>query len=93
MAIGGVFHCLAENIAIKERLAIFGFNGLSIGAALPLPLSTIRSHRFEIGKTAVKDDPRQQGEAAASRRSSTSATRSSSAPRRDRESEREVHDQ
>lgn len=53
MAIGGVFHCLAEAIAIKQRLAIFGFNGLSIGAALPLPLSTIRSRRFEIGKTAV----------------------------------------
>lgn len=54
MAVGGVFHCLAEAIAIKERLAIFGFNGLNIGAALPLPLSTIRSHRFEIGKTAVR---------------------------------------
>jgi LacI family gluconate utilization system Gnt-I transcriptional repressor len=54
MAVGGVFHCLAESIAVKERLAIFGFNGLSIGAALPLPLSTIRSHRFEIGKTAVR---------------------------------------
>ncbi|MGA2492360.1 MAG: LacI family DNA-binding transcriptional regulator [Roseiarcus sp.] len=54
MAVGGVFHCLAEDIAVKERLAIFGFNGLSIGAALPLPLSTIRSHRFEIGKTAAR---------------------------------------
>jgi len=54
MAVGGVFHCLAKSIAIKERLAIFGFNGLSIAAALPLPLSTIRSHRFEIGKTAAR---------------------------------------
>jgi LacI family gluconate utilization system Gnt-I transcriptional repressor len=54
MAVGGVFHCLAEAIAIKERLAIFGFNGLAIGAALPLPLSTIRSRRFEIGETAVR---------------------------------------
>ena len=54
MAVGGVFHCLAETIAVKERLAIFGFNGLDVGAALPLPLSTIRSHRFEIGKTAVR---------------------------------------
>jgi LacI family gluconate utilization system Gnt-I transcriptional repressor len=54
MAVGGVFHCLAEAIVIKKRLAIFGFNGLSIGAALPLPLSTIRSHRFEIGETAAR---------------------------------------
>ena len=65
MAVGGVFHCLAEAIAIKDRLAIFGFNGLSIGAALPMPLSTIRSHRFEIGKTAVRmilDDKGSRGE-------------------------------
>ncbi len=65
MAVGGVFHCLAEGVAIKERLAIFGFNGLSIGAALPLPLSTIRSHRFEIGKAAVRmilDDKASRGE-------------------------------
>jgi len=65
MAVGGVFHCLAENIAIKDRLAIFGFNGLNIGAALPMPLSTIRSHRFEIGKTAAKmilDDEGSRGE-------------------------------
>lgn len=54
MAVGGVFHCLAENIVLKEELAIFGFNGLSIGEALPQPLSTIRSHRFDIGKTAVE---------------------------------------
>jgi LacI family gluconate utilization system Gnt-I transcriptional repressor len=65
MAVGGVFHCLAEAVAIKERLAIFGFNGLSVGAALPLPLSTIRSHRFEIGETAVRmilDETRSHGE-------------------------------
>ena len=54
MAVGGVFHCMAEGIAIKQRLAIFGFNGLNIGASLPQPLSTIRSHRFEIGKIAVR---------------------------------------
>ncbi|WP_193176975.1 LacI family DNA-binding transcriptional regulator [Oricola nitratireducens] len=54
MAIGGVFHCLAQNIALKDDLAIFGFNGLEIGGALPQPLSTIRSHRFEIGRTAVE---------------------------------------
>jgi LacI family transcriptional regulator, gluconate utilization system Gnt-I transcriptional repressor len=54
MAVGGVFHCLAENIALKDELAIFGFNGLGIGAALPQPLSTIRSHRYDIGKTAVE---------------------------------------
>jgi LacI family gluconate utilization system Gnt-I transcriptional repressor len=53
MAVGGVFHCLAQNIAPKRDLGLFGFNGLDIGQALPAPLSTIRSNRFLIGKTAV----------------------------------------
>ncbi len=54
MAIGGVYHCLAEGIVLKEQLAIFGFNGLEIGEALPQPLSTIRSRRFEIGRIAAE---------------------------------------
>jgi LacI family transcriptional regulator, gluconate utilization system Gnt-I transcriptional repressor len=54
MAIGGVFHCMAEGIVLKDRLAIFGFNGLGIGQSLPIPLSTIRSNRFLIGKLAVE---------------------------------------
>ncbi|UDL96710.1 LacI family DNA-binding transcriptional regulator [Lichenihabitans sp. PAMC28606] len=53
MAVGGVFHCMAEGISPKRDLALFGFNGLDIGQALPTPLSTIRSNRFLIGKTAV----------------------------------------
>jgi LacI family transcriptional regulator, gluconate utilization system Gnt-I transcriptional repressor len=67
MAIGGVFHCLAENIALKDELAIFGFNGLSIGDALPQPLSTIRSHRFDIGRTAVEMIMKGAGEPGARR--------------------------
>jgi LacI family gluconate utilization system Gnt-I transcriptional repressor len=54
MAVGGVFHCLAAGIAIREQLGLFGFNGLEIGQALPLPLSTVRSNRFLIGKSAVE---------------------------------------
>jgi LacI family gluconate utilization system Gnt-I transcriptional repressor len=53
MAVGGVFHCMAEGIVPKRDLALFGFNGLDIGQALPIPLSTIRSNRFLIGKIAV----------------------------------------
>lgn len=55
MATGGVFHCLSEGIRVKDDLAIFGFNGLDIGGALPQPLSTILSHRFEIGRAAVQN--------------------------------------
>jgi LacI family transcriptional regulator, gluconate utilization system Gnt-I transcriptional repressor len=54
MAVGGVFHCLSAGVAIREKLAIFGFNGLDIGAALPMALSTLRSNRFLIGKIAVE---------------------------------------
>ena len=65
MAVGGVFHCISENIKLKQDLAIFGFNGLGIGMALPYPLSTVRSHRFSIGKTAVEMvlKPRESGSA------------------------------
>ncbi len=55
MAVGGVFHCLAEGLVVKRDLALFGFNGLDIGQALPTPLSTVRSDRFRIGKIAVEE--------------------------------------
>ncbi len=54
MAIGGVFHCLGAGVALREKLAIFGFNGLEIGDALPMALSTVRSNRFLIGKIAIE---------------------------------------
>ncbi len=54
MAIGGIFHCLGAGVKLREQLAIFGFNGLEIGDALPLKLSTIRSNRFLIGKIATE---------------------------------------
>ena len=64
MAIGGVFHCLATGITLKEKLAIFGFNGLEVGATLPQPLSTVRSNRFDIGRIAVEkilENPQEGG--------------------------------
>lgn len=54
MAVGGVFACMADGIALKRQLGIFGFNGLDLGQALPAPLSTIRSPRMEIGQIAVQ---------------------------------------
>ncbi len=54
MAVGGVFHCFGEGIRPKQDLALFGFNGLDIGQALPIPLATIRSNRFLIGQLAVQ---------------------------------------
>jgi len=54
MAVGGVFHCMAANIKLKQDLAVFGFNGLEIGQALPTPLSTIASNRYLIGRIGVE---------------------------------------
>jgi LacI family gluconate utilization system Gnt-I transcriptional repressor len=54
MAVGGFFQCLTAGIVVREQLALFGFNGLDIGQVLPMPLSTVRSNRFLIGKTAVE---------------------------------------
>ncbi|MCF3641215.1 LacI family DNA-binding transcriptional regulator [Rhizobium sp. TRM95111] len=54
MAVGGYFHCLSAGIAVKDGLALFGFNGLDIGQAIPLPLSTVRSDRFLIGRIAAE---------------------------------------
>ncbi|MBU1307503.1 MAG: LacI family DNA-binding transcriptional regulator [Alphaproteobacteria bacterium] len=65
MATGGVFHCLAAGIVPRSDLALFGFNGLDIGQALPTPLSTMRSNRFETGRTAVEHLLRQRERPAA----------------------------
>jgi LacI family gluconate utilization system Gnt-I transcriptional repressor len=53
MAVGGVFHCYGIGVVPKRDLGLFGFNGLEIGQALPVKLSTVRSDRFLIGKIAV----------------------------------------
>ena len=54
VAVGGMFHCLGAGLRVPQDLALFGFNGLDLGQALPQPLSTIRSNRFNIGQRAVE---------------------------------------
>src|SRR4051812_19755979 len=54
LAIGGYFHCLENRIAVPGGLALFGYNGLEIARLTPLPLSTIRSPRFAMGKTGAE---------------------------------------
>lgn len=54
MAIGGYFHCVEEGIAVPESLALAGFNGLDVGQALPRPLTTVLSNRYELGTLAGK---------------------------------------
>jgi LacI family gluconate utilization system Gnt-I transcriptional repressor len=54
MAVGGLMHCLAAGIAVPQRLALAGFNGLEIGEAVPLRLTTVSSPRHEIGRLAAE---------------------------------------
>ncbi len=53
MALGGWFACLAAGLAVPERIALFGFNGLDFTEAMPQPLSTIRTPRLAIGREAA----------------------------------------
>jgi LacI family gluconate utilization system Gnt-I transcriptional repressor len=55
---------MGAGIVPKTDLGLFGFNGLEIGQALPVPLSTIRSDRYRIGRLAVEHilDPRERGD-------------------------------
>lgn len=54
LALGGLFHCMRSGIAVPEQLALMGFNGTEIGKATPLPLSSIETPRFEMGREAAK---------------------------------------
>jgi len=53
MAVGGVFHCQTAGLSLPGDIALAGFNGLSIGQALPTPLTTIASNRERIGFVAA----------------------------------------
>ncbi|WP_085825107.1 LacI family DNA-binding transcriptional regulator [Roseovarius gaetbuli] len=54
MAVGGMFHCMAAGISVPGDLALAGFNGLEIGQALPVPLTTTASNRAAIGTEAAR---------------------------------------
>ena len=52
MAVGAYFHCMGAGIAVPEKLALIGFNGTDIGQALPRPLTSVLSKRYELGLLA-----------------------------------------
>ncbi|MCP3870088.1 MAG: LacI family DNA-binding transcriptional regulator [Gammaproteobacteria bacterium] len=53
-AIGGLFHCLEAGISIPSSVAIGGFSGLKIGQLMPVPLTTVRVGRFEVGQRSAR---------------------------------------
>jgi LacI family gluconate utilization system Gnt-I transcriptional repressor len=54
MALGGYFHCLADTIAVPDRLAIVGFNALDICRHTPQPIASVLTPRIEIGRRAAE---------------------------------------
>ncbi len=54
LAAGGAFHCIAAGISVPDRVALAGFNGLDIVESLPVTVSTSRTPRRAIGKTAAE---------------------------------------
>ena len=54
LAMGGLFYAMGANIVVPGDLGLMGFNGIEIGKATPLPLSSIQTPRFEMGQEAVK---------------------------------------
>lgn len=54
LALGGLFHAMSAGIKVPDELGIMGFNGIDIGKATPLPLSSIETPRYEMGVMAAQ---------------------------------------
>jgi LacI family gluconate utilization system Gnt-I transcriptional repressor len=53
LALGVLFECLAAGIRVPEDLGIAGFNDLDVCEAAEPAISSVRTHRWRIGKEAV----------------------------------------
>lgn len=54
-ATGGALYCQENGLIIPRDLALAGFSGLRMAQHLPQPLTTIRTFRREIGRTAARN--------------------------------------
>lgn len=52
LAIGALMYCTEAGIAVPDRLALAGFNGLELNRAVSPALTTIENPRYEIGQIA-----------------------------------------
>ena len=53
LALGVLFECRRREIAIPEQIAIVGFNDLEFMASAVPTLTSVRTNRYEMGKTAA----------------------------------------
>lgn len=54
VAAGGLFYCLETGIPVPGKVALAGFNGLSIASGFPGRIATVRTPRREIGRKAAE---------------------------------------
>lgn len=53
LALGVLFECQRRQISVPEDIAIVGFNDLEFMASTVPPLTSVRTNRYEMGKSAV----------------------------------------
>jgi len=54
LALGALFECQSQGIAVPERMGIVGFNDLEMMAAAAPSLTSVRTKRYEMGRRAVE---------------------------------------
>jgi LacI family gluconate utilization system Gnt-I transcriptional repressor len=53
LALGVLFECRRREIAVPEQIAIIGFNDLEFMASAVPTLTSVRTNRYEMGRTAA----------------------------------------
>ena len=53
LALGVLFECQRRQISVPDDIAIVGFNDLEFMASTVPPLTSVRTNRYEMGKSAV----------------------------------------
>ena len=54
VAAGAMMYCMAEGIEIPDQLALASFSGLEIASAMPIPITTISSPRYNMGTLSTE---------------------------------------
>lgn len=54
LALGALFECQRRNIAVPRDMGICGFNDLEMMAAAYPTISSVRTHRYEMGEKAMQ---------------------------------------
>ncbi|WP_420412080.1 LacI family DNA-binding transcriptional regulator [Roseibium sp.] len=54
LALGALFECQRRNIAVPEQIGICGFNDLEMMAAATPAITSIRTHRLDMGQRAME---------------------------------------